>query len=157
MKKIALLPLLTLFVISLSACSVFDSQNATNFVANKKFEGEVTITYPYIYYSIQFASNSYHMTYHKDAIKTSDVDRPAEDAEADGTFSFYDKQSYTWKDTEWKMTHHVTYYIVRLSDHAVWDDGAYLTFEINSNVCYMHGTLPEIKYYSTGIKLALRQ
>ena len=147
-----------LFTLSLSGCSLFntDESDALKRVKNNTFSGEQTTWIPHEQYTIAFSDGTYTMTYHKDAVNTKEVKEASEDKQIEGTYSYYDKRTYSWTG-DWNAHHSVTYYVIKLSDHVTYENGAYITFQLDSNVIYMNREIPEDKNLGSGQMLVIQK
>ena len=151
MKKLALFPCLMFLTLSLSACDLFDNdaQKGLKHLRNTTYSGEQTTWIPHEQYVISFSNDTYTLSYHKDAVNTKEVKTPEESQEVEGTFSFEAKKTYSWVG-DWNAHQSVTYYIVKISTHPQYENGAYITFQLDSKVIYMNREIPEDKNLGSG-------
>ena len=141
-----------LFTLTLSGCDLFDNADQVAFkhVKNTTWVGEQKTWLPHELYTLEFKDdNVYTLIYHKDAVNTKDVQTPAEDKTLEGKYTFDGKKEYSWTG-DWNASHKVIYYIIKIDTHPVYPDGAYITFQLDSNVIYMNRNLPEDKNLGSG-------
>ena len=148
LKKILLL---CSTVLLLTACDFSLATKAKKRIIGTTWLGEITDYLPHYSYEISFTKDGYTLKYHKDAVNTVDVDHDAEDITIENTWSYLGSISKTWTG-DWNARHSVTYHVVKIEEHPIYHAGAYICYELKSNVAYMEQYQPlsvdDMKYYT---------
>ena len=147
--KFKFLGILTLPIL-LSSCTLTESAKVKKHLVNTEWKGS-TLYDPIETYTLSFKNTTYSLTYHKDAIHTTDVDEDAVDLTADGKWTYDGSETVKWTG-DWNIPQKMTYYVVKLDTHPLWGE-AYFQMELNSNVIYLTNERQTGKNLMVGIKL----
>ena len=151
MKKL-LIGTILLSSLLLSSCSFIDASKAKEYIIDNTFVEKDSGYIPKSIYTLSFTNDDYTLSYHQDALKTSEVDLEEINLSVTGTWAYGAKVEHSWVG-DWNITHHITYYIVSLSEHPKREGETYFCFELDSGVGYLCNTYPSGGDYLNGLML----
>ena len=155
MKRIGLVTLGLSLSLALSGCFFSPEYKAKKHITNTKWSCVDKDYIPYTSYELTIEKSTYTLKYHADAVRTKDVQQDAVDKTVEGNWTYLKSISKSWVGN-WNAHHSVTYHVVRIDNHPTYTDGAYLCFEVDSNVMYVEREEPNsvdnMKYFTRLVK-----